>query len=323
MNVTVHQVAAAAAVSVSSASRALRGLPGVGASTRARIITVAERLGWRPDPMLSALSRYRRRERAPQAVCIGHLLPQERGPHQEVTRVAVAERATALGYLVQELSIADPHLERCLALRHIAGVVIQDETFPLPTCLPPGLAYVQLMGVAMGARWPVVAPNHFQDIDTALDHLARLGYRRPALMLPAWFAASCGRDSLGAWRAFAPTGAVREPFLRIPGEDAAFLAWWRRELPDCLLYQGRGWPIAVLAQAGVEVPRDAGFVSLDLDTPSCGQSGIWSDRPRLAHLAVDLLHARLGTGELGDLDRAPCLAVGGRWIDGTTLRPQG
>jgi LacI family transcriptional regulator len=61
--VTLKEVAAAVGISVSSAARGLKGRSDISASTRARIQQVVERLGYRPDPMLAALSAYRQSQK--------------------------------------------------------------------------------------------------------------------------------------------------------------------------------------------------------------------------------------------------------------------
>jgi LacI family repressor for deo operon, udp, cdd, tsx, nupC, and nupG len=53
---TIEDVAAAASVSVATVSRALRGLPNVAASTRARVVGVAEGLNYTADPAASRLA---------------------------------------------------------------------------------------------------------------------------------------------------------------------------------------------------------------------------------------------------------------------------
>jgi DNA-binding LacI/PurR family transcriptional regulator len=58
-NITIEDVAAEAAVSVATVSRALRGLPNVAPSTRQRVLEAAERLDYRPDPNASRLARGR------------------------------------------------------------------------------------------------------------------------------------------------------------------------------------------------------------------------------------------------------------------------
>src|SRR4051812_39344206 len=63
--VTVRDIAQKMGVSHVTVSYALRGLPRVSASMREKICQEAERLGYRPDPMLQALSSYRRLGRTP------------------------------------------------------------------------------------------------------------------------------------------------------------------------------------------------------------------------------------------------------------------
>ena len=58
---TIEDVAHAAGVSVATVSRALRGLPNVAVSTRARIEEVARGLNYRPDPNASRLATGRSR----------------------------------------------------------------------------------------------------------------------------------------------------------------------------------------------------------------------------------------------------------------------
>ena len=58
--VTMQEVAAAAGVSTATVSRALGMDPKVADDTRLRIQTIATKLGYRPDPLLSAFARRRR-----------------------------------------------------------------------------------------------------------------------------------------------------------------------------------------------------------------------------------------------------------------------
>ena len=58
---TIEDVATAAGVSVATVSRALRGLPNVADSTRARVQKAAEDLSYRADPAASRLATGRSR----------------------------------------------------------------------------------------------------------------------------------------------------------------------------------------------------------------------------------------------------------------------
>ena len=56
--VTIRDVARASGTSISTVSVALAGRPGVSEDTRARVLEVANRLGWRPDRRASNLRRH-------------------------------------------------------------------------------------------------------------------------------------------------------------------------------------------------------------------------------------------------------------------------
>ena len=56
---TIHDVARAAGVSVSTVSKALNGRDGVAAGTAARVAEAAARLGYRPNPAALLLRRGR------------------------------------------------------------------------------------------------------------------------------------------------------------------------------------------------------------------------------------------------------------------------
>lgn len=57
--ITIREVAAEAGVSVATVSRALRGLPSVAPTTRARVVEVAQRLQYVPDPYAARLASTR------------------------------------------------------------------------------------------------------------------------------------------------------------------------------------------------------------------------------------------------------------------------
>ncbi|MGC9451837.1 MAG: LacI family DNA-binding transcriptional regulator [Oceanipulchritudo sp.] len=63
--VTQRDIAERAGVTVMAVSRALRGMPGVSATTAQRIRKIADELGYQPNPLVSSLMRCRRSRRRP------------------------------------------------------------------------------------------------------------------------------------------------------------------------------------------------------------------------------------------------------------------
>jgi len=64
MTITLEQIAKLAGVSLSTASRALNGRPGVRPSTRERVLEVIRQYGYEPDAVARSLAAQRLRKRS-------------------------------------------------------------------------------------------------------------------------------------------------------------------------------------------------------------------------------------------------------------------
>ena len=105
MAVTLNDVAAAAAVSRSTASRALSGSPLISEETRRKVEAAAERLGYRPNRAASAL-------RTRQSRLIGLVLNNLINASFHTIAEVVQRRAAAEGYQVLLcITDADPRRE--------------------------------------------------------------------------------------------------------------------------------------------------------------------------------------------------------------------
>ncbi|WP_447949959.1 LacI family DNA-binding transcriptional regulator [Microbacterium aurum] len=178
---TIHDVAAAAGVSKSLVSLAVRGDAGVRAETRARILDAADRLGYRSNPWARSLVRGR-------SQTIGVLVDDLRsGYHTDVVH-GVEDAAEAGGMTVviadgrRDREVLCARLERMLALG-VDGVVIVSgqadagtigdfaRRVPLvvvgrPVDLPPGVGQV--------------SNDDRTGMRLAMHHLIALGHRRIA-----------------------------------------------------------------------------------------------------------------------------------------------
>ncbi len=174
--VTVHDVARAAGVSISTVSRALTAPDKVAVATRDRVTAAADALGYLPNRAASGL-------RAGRTRTVGLLVPDLSNPYFAAIAKGVAERARAhgLGVFVVD-SEEDPALEAELlrsAVHQTDGVVL---------CSPR--AVLEDRDV-LGAK-PVVVVNHRTSrtlsvgsdgaggARLAVEHLHALGHRRIA-----------------------------------------------------------------------------------------------------------------------------------------------
>ena len=192
--VTLKDIAARAGVHLSTVSLALRDDLRLAKATRARIQTLAEEMGYVPDPTMKALSAYRSSIRPHEVQSGLAYLTDMEGTHPFHAKVyqTAKERAARLGYNLIEFNLSEPgsSLDRLRSIwwnmglrgvllgpfRH-SGTVLDED-------------WDRWVTVAFGHS--VTHPNfnravfnHFQNMLVHLDELWARGYKRLGLCLPA------------------------------------------------------------------------------------------------------------------------------------------
>jgi LacI family repressor for deo operon, udp, cdd, tsx, nupC, and nupG len=186
---TIADVARRAGVSQAAVSLAVNGRPGVGVQTRARVLSAARELGWRPSASARALTEARTR-------AIGLVL--ERDPaHLEVDSFFVrflsgVERALAPADYALLLQLVPPGgasasgaYQRLAAAGRVDGflltdVEVSDPRFALLEAagLPAVIAGRPLADAPFG--W--VETEHATGMTAAVEHLVGLGHERIAFV---------------------------------------------------------------------------------------------------------------------------------------------
>jgi DNA-binding LacI/PurR family transcriptional regulator len=337
--VTLQQVALRVGCSVATASHALSGSGSVRAETRERVRAAAEALGYRPDPMLSALATYRRQASQPRATAnlaflVYPLRPTEwsRGHVAQDIYQAARGAAEELGYALDLFDLNEwPDLEkaaRVLLDRGVRGLI-----FPFHRNRPdlPGFPLAEFAAVEIGAL-PAVHPemdrvtmNDFQAMRITWSQLRARGYRRIGLALSA----STDANSGGAWSA-AYLAAQRAADLPDPppihelGTEAgdyfgAFRAWYEEHRPDAVI--SRKSVRAHLEALGLRAPEDIGYANLGVPEIGAPTSGTVFNQAEIGRNAVAMLDHSLRHGRLG-LPACPrTVLLHPRWNEGRTLRP--
>ena len=280
---TIGDVAQAAGVSTGTVSRVLNERPGVSPATKAAVLEVVSRLGYRPDSAARQLSGGRGNR-------IGFHVSQRSGRfspfYMLFMEFLVAEFQRA-GYRVEDVPSRPDGLPAGLP----DGLVllgVHDDDLRIPYLESRGVPFV-LEGHAPGRRW--VRADDYGGARAATEHLLRLGHTdvvhvsgdpvgqaafdrlrgyRDALQgagLPALPPLDGAFTVLGAYRAvrrFLETGT---PFT------AVFAA-------SDEMAQGA---IAALEDAGLRVPADVSVVGFD-DLPEFGE-GLTTVRQDVAQVA--------------------------------------
>lgn len=175
---TLKDVAAAAGVSISTASRALAGNPVIAERTRARVRRCAEELSYRPNPQARALRSARTNIIGvalpslanPFFARMAHAIQQEAAAHHLCTIISsTAEDATQLHHSLEVL--ANQRVDGILAVPHPGS----EESFAelVQARIPVVLIDRELPGTGLST----VASDPRPGMDAAVAHLVANGHR--------------------------------------------------------------------------------------------------------------------------------------------------
>jgi DNA-binding LacI/PurR family transcriptional regulator len=309
--VTVHDVARAAGVSISTVSRALSNPERVAAETLERVTRVAAELGYRPNQAASGL-------RMGRTHAVGLLVPDLENPYFATVTKAVQARARAEGYEVFVAdSDEDPDVEAeligALAARTDGLVVASPrsgdaELRAALAGVTAVLANRELAGTsgAESPEAPCVSVDDADGVAQVLGHLYALGHRKVGVAAGPSSSWSGGRRVAGLKAA----AEQRDVELVELGTFQPYFAGGT-QAADYALASGVTAVVAFndlmalgildrLRHRGVDVPGEmsvVGFDDVQLATlVSPALTTVHAPLARLGRRAVDLLLARLRGG---------------------------
>lgn len=326
----MKHVAAAADVSVMTVSLALRRVPSIPAETRERILAVAEKLGYRRNPLVAALMADLRgkQARGSEAHVIAYVesYPEEGPPQQTGSlrrfREGALAGATKHGFGLQTFRLADgglseTRLEQVLDARGIRGVVFAPFPHTGSVLTQPWRNHaLAALGYSL-ARPALHRAVNYQahSIRLAFAELHALGYRRIGLVMRRHEDERTGRNWLSSVLLAQHDAVGTElgyPLLVVENlERKAVLAWVKRERPDVVVTTEPG--------VGPMLPQGRlGFAHLHLTPDAVGCSGIDQNNERVGEAAVDLVVEQLHRNVFGFPENPKTVLIEGRWVAGTT-----
>ncbi|MDX6766126.1 MAG: LacI family DNA-binding transcriptional regulator [Candidatus Methylacidiphilales bacterium] len=334
--ITLQGIADHLGLSRSGVSRALRGHPSIGADTRQRVRQAAEKLGYRPNPYVSALMTHLKARRAPpDHEVIALIIFQEsrrelfRYPFVERLVKGTEERARELGYRVEDFLVGKEkitlrRLDSILHHRSIRGLIFA----PTPqTRAHATLTFDRYAMIAAGySLWRPdisrVTANYEHVVATSLRELRRLGYKRIGLAVNKFNDDRVDRRWTGGFLSHSrvPIDCQAAPLL-IPDEwtKTNFIRWIRKEKPDAILsphIEAFHW----LREAGISMPDDLGFALLDWSDKFEGVcAGFDQCSNLMGRVMVSQLVTQIERNEVG-LPLSPLTtSVKGVWVNGPTI----
>ncbi len=320
-------------VAQSTVSRALSSDPRISEPMRVKVRAAAERLGYRPNPFVSAFTAQVRSYRhSPEGATIAIL---HCGPRSEkdadLYTTGARERAEALGFGVEvfwfeDLERSEQTLKRMLWTRSIPGLLI----LPVPSGFDFSgmpLDHLAVSTVDPSLQRPMVhraTPDYFQAMRLTLSTLVERGYERIAFCTFPAEMDRIGARWVGAqlyWQ-FRHKLPRIDPYVVDPNWDRSrFEKWLARNRPEVLV---SNLPIIHrwLSEMGVNLPSEIGFVGLYHHHQGDSEVARIDQRSNeVAAAAIDLIVGQIYRNEYGHPDVAKSVSVLAKWVDGPTIRP--
>lgn len=333
--ITLKDIASKCGVSVATVSYALRGDPRISKQTALTVRAAAEELGYRPDPLLSALISYRsdvKAERLKGEVAM--LYPCEKTSPRtrlfQVHRECFGRRMVEHGYTVSDfyldtLGYSVRRLRQILLARNIRGVVLAwgFEVTTLPDFPWQEFVVVSTERVRVHPYLDRISMNHFRAIRGVMDKIRAKGHSRVGLIFHDDTPPVVKKNILGSYLVEMGAGEAREvpvPFEYSRGENPErFLRWFGATKPTALLSSGHV-DHAFLEKSGLSFPGDCALAVAEIDEVGPGRvSGIYVGSV-MGQTLADLLVRKIVTYDNVTLDaEGQLLLVNGVWHDGETL----
>lgn len=318
-------------------SRALQGSPLVNPETRELVREAAERLGYRPNPVVSTLMEHIRtgREVSSQG-CIAILAPasnKEEWLWHEVFQhhyEGFQTQAALRGYRTECFHLEAPgvsaaQIDRVFHARGIRGVILSSVGSPEIIRQMDWSRYATAK-IGDSSPYPEVdsaSSSHFQNLAKAFIETASRGYERIGLCLPR---GPKGQKANSQWLASylvqqyeLPQAQQIPPFLGAPRSAPLkeFRKWYDRWRPDALLcLWGEEWEW--ITAMGISTDDEMAFVCVNRPTRSIF-AGVEENNIIVGAMTCELVVNQLVHNEAG-LPRHPRqIFVEGTWVDGKTL----
>lgn len=302
---TLVDVAREAGVSLKTASRVLNRSKNVSQEKATKILTVMERLGYRPNELARGL-------KAKRSAAIGMIVPNLSDPFFANAVHAVQEVARANGYVVILASSGGtPGLERSeiesLVGRQIDGLIvapIDSRTDSFSDIMPAGVHAVTFDQLLRHADLDSVTVTNRSSAREATEHMAGHGFRRIVAIGARPHLYTC-RERVAGYRAGMKKASLESRACLVQHESSLTAEWLAKEVfgvhnADAIF--SLNWVCTMLTlrglrQLGKKAGRDIPMFSFDdfelADMLTPGLSVVQQPAEMLGREAARLLFERL------------------------------
>ncbi|MES2310360.1 MAG: LacI family DNA-binding transcriptional regulator [Verrucomicrobiota bacterium] len=337
--ITLRDIAAKAGVHYTTVSMALKNHPRISSQVTKRIQALSKKMGYVPDPMLSALSFYRRSKRLTHyqsTLAWVDNWPKGTRLRREPTfndyYIGATNRAQELGYRIEEFRLQDAgmsseKISSVLLSRGIEGILLAPQ-FQHGTYIPFEFENFSILTFGSSfqpAIFHSISNHQFHSMAQVLRKTTALGYQKIGFFMDKLIDekvdGAYGLGFLGFFQKNPQFSFLKPILIENPGDDLCrlFKKWFSKEKPDLIISSG-DWPMLLwLKEMGLSVPRDVGYARLSVSQNDIIHSGIYENGLLIGKISVDYLISLIQTREKG-IPRVPVrLMVEGEWKQGKTL----
>jgi DNA-binding LacI/PurR family transcriptional regulator len=335
--VSLRDIAKAIGVSHVTVSLALRNNPRISKPMQERVQKLADELGYRPDPMLTALANYRRaKTERPVSSCIAWINAwpdaADLRKHREFDLYwkGAAAAAEQSGYRLEEFRFGGQYtpkrLHEILAARGISGLLIPPQGFAPDWGDFPWNEYsvVRFGRTVPEPRTHLVTSDQVANTRLAYTEIRKRGYQRIGFVTDEARAFQRGHLFLAGFLYAEKETREEEPVpvLSVSGEPGSVMgrqiaAWIKQHRVDAIYTDIPGIP-KLLRQQGIRVPEDVGVAATTV-LDAHADAGINQEPEETGRVALFLLASLINEGVRGIPKIFRQVLVGGSWQDGSTL----
>lgn len=342
MRVTIQDIAKAVGVSAAAVSLALRNSPKISEQRKLEIRAAADRLGYAPNPAISALmaNRSKRQEglNAETIAWVAGTRESKSVTGETASRLGkivlrgLNDEAASLGYRLEGFSLDECEdqgidLHKVLVSRGIRGVILGpeqdvDRVLPLKLEFFSSIAFSNFHPKIDANR---VMTNFYESAQMAINQMVGAGIERIALVCPKYVNTFFNYFLEAAFAMYLlrhKGSNIIEPVFYDKDSNTDWVKWYQENRPGGLICYEQAIP-DLLRSEGVTVPDELSVILIADHAPesggviyaSCGTNAYLSGRLAMSTLADDLSFNRMGLPVL-----QKWILVKPEWYGGTSIR---
>lgn len=343
-NTTMGDVAKAAGVHQSTVSRALKNDRRLSKETCKKIQDIAHKLGYKPNPLVSALIAERHKNRSSGYGSVVAFLTSgltrcewyNMSPQGARSFHAVESHLAARGYTLENFWLKEPgmtpqRMRNILIHRGIRGIVVCPLSSDAHTL---DFDFTDFTAVALGntlqePKLDHVSVDYSQIMRETLQHFQACGCQGIGFLTTPLRDMRTGHLSMGVFlterRQFPDT--FLEPLIFDENQDQhKVIQWVRTHAPKILIISTRGELHRVrnwLEADSYKIPDDLSLFCIDAyPEPESRESGMIQDLDSQGAAIAELLAGRIEHGIFGLPKQPKIVLVSGIWKKGKTLDPR-